>query len=109
MVRTQTCPCPPHSSPRPCSGATHHPDGPEGHEPIAAVAAGPGVPARIFALLQDEHLPPEVGLLKGDPAGDERKEEGGKGQKVQKQKGEKLLAEAHTLPFEGGPKASEFF
>lgn len=47
---------------------THHLDGPEGHEAVATVAAGPGVPARVLALFQHEHLPMEVGLLKGNPA-----------------------------------------
>lgn len=94
-VRPQTCPGPPHPCPRPCLGATHHPDRSEGHQPVAAVAAGPGVPAWVLALLQDKHLPPEVGLLKGDPAGCERDAEGKEGQR---QKGEKSLAEApHPL------------
>lgn len=85
-VRPQTCPCPSYPSPRPCPEATHHPDGSEGHEPVATVAAGPGVPARVLAFLQDEHLPPEVGLLKGDPAGHERDGEGGeaRGAKVER-------------------------
>lgn len=75
-VRPQTCVCPPHSPPRPHPGATHHPDGPEGHEPVTAVTAGPGVPAWVLALLQDKHLPLEAGLLKGDPAGQERDGDG---------------------------------
>lgn len=92
-VRPQTCPGPPHRCPGPCPGATHHPDGSEGHEPVAAVAAGPGVPAWVLALLQDKHLPPEVGLLKGDPAGCERDGEGEKGREGQRQKGKEALAE----------------
>lgn len=47
---------------------THHADGPEGHEAVAAVGVAPGVPARILSLLQDEHLPTEVSLLEGDKA-----------------------------------------
>lgn len=50
--------------------STHHSDGTHGHEAVAAVAAGPGVPARVLALLQDEHLPTHVGLFVGHPAGD---------------------------------------
>lgn len=49
-------------------GRTHHADGPEGHEAVAAVGVAPGVPARILSLLQDEHLPTEVSLLKGNKA-----------------------------------------
>ena len=48
----------------------HHADGPEGHEAVAAVRVAPGIPARILALLQDEHLPTEVSLLKGNKAGE---------------------------------------
>lgn len=50
--------------------STHHSDGTHGHEAVAPVAAGPGVPARVLALLQDEHLPTHVGLLVGHPAGE---------------------------------------
>ncbi|KAG7231778.1 hypothetical protein INR49_010383 [Caranx melampygus] len=48
----------------------YHADGPEGHEAVAAVGVAPGIPARILSLLQDEHLPTEVSLLKGDKAGE---------------------------------------
>ena len=48
--------------------SAYHADGPEGHEAVAAVGVAPGVPARILSLLQDEHLPTEVSLLKGDKA-----------------------------------------
>lgn len=95
----------PLTPPRPCLGATHHPDGPEGHELVTAVTAGPGVPARVLAFLQDEHLTPEIGLLKCDPAGHEWDGEGGVGQR---QKREQLLAETHPLPLECSPKASGF-
>lgn len=83
-------PWPLHWSPRPGWGATHHLDRPEGHEPVTAVAAWPCVPARVLTLLQDKHLPPEVGLLKGDPAERERDREG---QEEQRQKEEQPLAE----------------
>lgn len=48
----------------------YHSDGPEGHEAVAAVGVAPGIPARILSLLQDEHLPTEVSLLKGNKAGE---------------------------------------
>lgn len=48
-------------------GHAHHADWSEGHETVTAIAVGPGVPARIFPLLQDEHLPTEVSLLEGNP------------------------------------------
>ena len=48
----------------------YHADGPEGHEAVAAVGVAPGIPARILSLLQDEHLPTEVSLLKGNKAGE---------------------------------------
>ena len=47
---------------------THHADGPEGQEAVAAIGVAPGIPARILSLLQDEHLPTEVCLLKGNKA-----------------------------------------
>lgn len=49
---------------------SHHADGPEGHEAVTAVGVAPGIPARILSLLQDEHLPTEVSLLKGNKAGE---------------------------------------
>ncbi len=52
------------------SQVSYHADGSEGHETITAVAVWPGVPARILALLQDEHLATEVSLLEGNKAED---------------------------------------
>lgn len=40
-----------------------HANRPDGHEAIAAVAVGPGVPARVLSPLQDEHLTTHVLLL----------------------------------------------
>lgn len=48
---------------------THHTDGSDRHEAVAPVAVGPGVPAGILALLQDEHLTIHVLLLITHPAG----------------------------------------
>lgn len=48
---------------------THHADGPDRHEAVTPVAVGPGVPAGILALLQDEHLTVHVLLLIAHPAG----------------------------------------
>lgn len=53
-----------------CQRSAYHADGPEGHEAVAAVGVAPGIPARILSLFQDEHLPTEVSLLKGNKAGE---------------------------------------
>ena len=48
---------------------THHADGPDWHEAVTPVAVGPGVPARVLSLLQNEHLAGQVLLLITHPAG----------------------------------------
>lgn len=49
---------------------THHADWPDGHDAVTPVAVGPGVPARVFPLLQNEHLASQVLLLVTHPSGE---------------------------------------
>lgn len=51
----------------------YHADRPEGQQVVILLAVGPGVPAGILALLQDEHLTTEVYLLKAHKAEEGRK------------------------------------
>lgn len=54
----------------PSEGArTHHADRPDGHDAVTPVAVGPGVPAWVLPLLQDEHLAAQVLLLISHPSG----------------------------------------
>ncbi len=47
---------------------TYHSDGPDRHNAVTPVAVGPGVPAGILSLLQNEHLTSHVLLLISHPA-----------------------------------------
>lgn len=47
--------------------ASYHFDGAEGNDGVAASAVGPGVPARVLALLKHILLPLTVGLLVPHP------------------------------------------
>lgn len=40
---------------------------PEGQEAVTVVAVGPGIPARVIALLQDKLLPAEGSALERQP------------------------------------------
>lgn len=55
----------------------YHANGPKGQQVVVLLAIAPGVPARILALLQDEHVTAEVHLLKANKA--EREEKSSKG------------------------------
>lgn len=55
----------------------YHANGPEGQQVVILLAIAPGVPARILALLQDEHVTAEVHLLKTNEA--EKEEKSNKG------------------------------
>ena len=54
--------------------ATHHFEGPHGEEGVAVLAVGPGVPAGIFAFLQDKLLACEALAVIAHPS--ERRREG---------------------------------
>lgn len=47
---------------------THHFEGPQRQEGVAALVVGPGVPARVLAFLQDELLAREAMSLVTHPA-----------------------------------------
>lgn len=47
---------------------THHFEGPQREEGVAALTVGPGVPSRVLALLQDELLAGEVVAIVANPA-----------------------------------------
>lgn len=56
----------------PPAAATHDLEGAEGHEAVAVVAVGPGVPARVVTLLQHKLLPSKGLPLEAQPPAGQR-------------------------------------
>lgn len=61
------CPGTPPSPADPITAPTHDLEGADGHQAVAAVAVGPGVPARVVPLLQHKLLPGEGLALEAQP------------------------------------------
>lgn len=64
---------------------THHFEGPERQEGVAALVVGPGVPARELALLQDELFAREAVSLVAHPAAEQSSGTGSVGSRQSKQ------------------------
>lgn len=70
----------------------YHADRSEGKQVVVFLTVAPGVPARVFALLQNEHLTPQVHLLKAHIA-----ETGQKGMKAKREMNVRGISLIFTL------------
>lgn len=77
------------------STGVYHANGPERQQVVVLLAVAPGVPARVLALLQNEHLATEVYLLKANKAEERREASDRPLQKLFKDQSV-LLKVAHT-------------